>query len=63
MKNGHPLPRTTAYWTGAPMLTHFITTYNVLRQDLTVARAPPKRPHRADVEYSNIDRPRSPLVM
>jgi E3 ubiquitin-protein ligase SHPRH len=40
-----------------------ITTYNVLRQDLTVARAPPKRPHRAQVEYSNLDRPRSPLVM
>ncbi|KAG1750477.1 SNF2 family N-terminal domain-containing protein [Suillus paluster] len=40
-----------------------ITTYNVLRQDLTVARAPPKRPRRADVEYSNLDRPRSPLVM
>ncbi|KAG1816837.1 SNF2 family N-terminal domain-containing protein [Suillus subaureus] len=40
-----------------------ITTYNVLRQDLTVARAPPKRPRRAQVEYSNLDRPRSPLVM
>lgn len=40
-----------------------ITTYNVLRQDLTVARAPPKRPRRANVEYSNLDRPRSPLVM
>ncbi|OJA13264.1 hypothetical protein AZE42_10360 [Rhizopogon vesiculosus] len=41
-----------------------ITTYNVLRQDLTVSRAPPKRPRRADVEYSNLDRPsRSPLVM
>ncbi|KAG1893017.1 SNF2 family N-terminal domain-containing protein [Suillus fuscotomentosus] len=40
-----------------------ITTYNVLRQDLTVARAPPKRSHRAQVEYSNLDRPRSPLVM
>jgi len=40
-----------------------ITTYNVLRQDLTVAHAPPKRPRRADVEYSNLDRPRSPLVM
>jgi E3 ubiquitin-protein ligase SHPRH len=40
-----------------------ITMYNVLRQDLTVARAPPKRPRRADVEYSNLDRPRSPLVM
>lgn len=40
-----------------------ITTYNVLRQDLTVAHAPPKRPRRADVEYSNLDCPRSPLVM
>ncbi|KAH7925001.1 hypothetical protein BV22DRAFT_1034512 [Leucogyrophana mollusca] len=40
-----------------------ITTYNVLRQDLTVARAPPKRPRREDVEYSNLERPRSPLVI
>ncbi|OAX33387.1 hypothetical protein K503DRAFT_786536 [Rhizopogon vinicolor AM-OR11-026] len=36
----------------------FVVTYNVLRQDLTVARAPSKRPRRADVEYSNLDRPR-----
>ncbi|KAG2078621.1 hypothetical protein BDR04DRAFT_1087088 [Suillus decipiens] len=40
-----------------------ITTYNVLRQDLTVAYAPPKRPRRLQVEYSNLDRPRSPLIM
>ncbi|KAG2361595.1 SNF2 family N-terminal domain-containing protein [Suillus spraguei] len=40
-----------------------ITTYNVLRQDLAVAHAPPKRPRRVQVEYSNLDRPRSPLVM
>ena len=40
-----------------------ITTYNVLRQDLTVARAPPVRPRREDVTYSNVERARSPLVM
>lgn len=40
-----------------------ITTYNVLRLDLTVARAPPKRPRRQDVEYKILTRPRSPLVM
>ncbi|KAH7911867.1 SNF2 family N-terminal domain-containing protein [Hygrophoropsis aurantiaca] len=40
-----------------------ITTYNVLRQDLTVARAPPKRPRREDIGYSNLERPRSPLVI
>ncbi|KAL4070161.1 SNF2 family N-terminal domain-containing protein [Scleroderma yunnanense] len=40
-----------------------ITTYNVLRLDLLVARAPPKRPRREDVIYSNLERPRSPLVM
>ena len=40
-----------------------ITTYNVLRLDMAVARAPPKRPRRQDVEYKNLTRPRSPLVM
>ena len=40
-----------------------ITTYNVLRLDLSVARAPPKRPRRQDVEYKILTRPRSPLVM
>lgn len=40
-----------------------ITTYNVLRQDFTVARAPPIRPRRVDVTYSNVERARSPLVM
>ncbi|KAF8439971.1 SNF2 family N-terminal domain-containing protein [Boletus edulis BED1] len=40
-----------------------ITTYNVLRSDMTVARAPPKRPRRQDVEYKVLRRPRSPLVM
>jgi len=39
-----------------------ITTYNVLRQDLCVARPAPTRPRREDVVYSNIRR-RSPLVM
>jgi len=40
-----------------------ITTYNILRLDFLVARAPPKRPRRQDVVYSNLERPRSPLVM
>jgi E3 ubiquitin-protein ligase SHPRH len=40
-----------------------ITTYNTLRQDFSVARAPPVRPRREDVVYSNIERARSPLVM
>ncbi|KIK98364.1 hypothetical protein PAXRUDRAFT_9577 [Paxillus rubicundulus Ve08.2h10] len=40
-----------------------ITTYNVLRLDMTVARAPPNRPRRQDVEYKNLERPRSPLVV
>ncbi|KAI6002459.1 SNF2 family N-terminal domain-containing protein [Pisolithus orientalis] len=40
-----------------------VTTYNVLRLDMVVARAPPKRPRRQDVTYSNLERPRSPLVM
>lgn len=40
-----------------------ITTYNVLQQDLGVARPPPTRPRRAFVQYSNVHRSRSPLVM
>lgn len=40
-----------------------ITTYNVLRLDMSVARPPPKRPRRQDVEYKILRRPRSPLVM
>jgi E3 ubiquitin-protein ligase SHPRH len=40
-----------------------ITTYSTLRQDLSVARAPPARPRREDVVYSNVERARSPLVM
>jgi E3 ubiquitin-protein ligase SHPRH len=40
-----------------------VTTYNVLRQDLTVARAVPVRPRREDVVYSNATKPRSPLVV
>ncbi|KAI0035543.1 SNF2 family N-terminal domain-containing protein [Vararia minispora EC-137] len=39
-----------------------ITTYNVLQQDLNVARAPPKRPRRETAEYSRTLRIRSPLV-
>ena len=40
-----------------------ITTYNVLQQDLGVARPPPTRPRRAFVQYSTVHRTRSPLVM
>ena len=40
-----------------------ITTYNVLQQDLGVARPPPDRPRRAGVEYVNLERSRSPLIM
>ena len=40
-----------------------ITTYNVLQQDFNVARAPPARPRREDVVYSNVEKPRSPLIM
>jgi E3 ubiquitin-protein ligase SHPRH len=40
-----------------------ITTYNVLRSDFNVARAPPVRPRREDAKYSSLSRPRSPLVM
>jgi E3 ubiquitin-protein ligase SHPRH len=40
-----------------------ITTYNVLTQDLAVARAPPTRPRRSTIAYRIFSRPRSPLVM
>ncbi|KAK7679996.1 hypothetical protein QCA50_016942 [Cerrena zonata] len=40
-----------------------ITTYLVLQQDLGVARPPPVRPQRANVQYKNVERPRSPLIM
>ena len=40
-----------------------ITTYAVLRSDFNVARAVPDRPRREDVVYTNVERPRSPLVM
>ncbi|KAL6308831.1 SNF2 family N-terminal domain-containing protein [Sparassis latifolia] len=40
-----------------------ITTYNVLQQDLDVARAPPTRPHRTNVRYHENVRTRSPLVV
>ncbi|KAK2460408.1 hypothetical protein APHAL10511_007573 [Amanita phalloides] len=39
-----------------------ITTYQVLRSDLDVARAVPIRPRRENAVYVNIERPRSPLV-
>lgn len=39
-----------------------ITTYNVLTNDLHVARPPARRPRRDGVSYVNIERQRSPLV-
>ncbi|KAF8630101.1 hypothetical protein AX17_005497 [Amanita inopinata Kibby_2008] len=39
-----------------------ITTYQVLKADLDVARAAPERPRRQNAVYLNIERPRSPLV-
>lgn len=39
-----------------------ITTYNVLKNDLHVARPPTRRPRRDGVSYLNIQRRRSPLV-
>lgn len=40
-----------------------ITTYKVLQTDMLVARAPPERSRREGVEYKNVRRPRSPLVV
>ncbi|KAJ7126620.1 SNF2 family N-terminal domain-containing protein [Mycena crocata] len=40
-----------------------ITTYLTLKADINVARAAPKRPRREDVVYSNVERPRSPLIL
>lgn len=40
-----------------------ITTYNILQQDLNVARPPPTRPRRSNVEYNREARARSPLIM
>ncbi|KAJ7460553.1 SNF2 family N-terminal domain-containing protein [Mycena latifolia] len=40
-----------------------ITTYQTLKTDFNVARAAPKRPRREDVVYSNVERPRSPLIL
>lgn len=40
-----------------------VTTYDILRQDLVVARAAPSRPVRQTAEYSKYKRPISPLVM
>ena len=39
-----------------------VTTYNVLTNDLHVARSPSRRPRRDGVSYLNIKRQRSPLV-
>ncbi len=40
-----------------------VTTYDILRSDLNVARAPPVRPVRQTAEYSRDKRPISPLVV
>ncbi|KAF8259089.1 SNF2 family N-terminal domain-containing protein [Lactarius quietus] len=40
-----------------------VTTYDILRSDLNVARIPPPRPVRQTAEYSRDKRPISPLVM
>lgn len=40
-----------------------VTTYDILRSDLNVARAPPARPVRKNAEYSREKRPISPLVL
>ena len=40
-----------------------ITTYNVLQQDLGIARPPPDRPRRTIATYINVERSRSPLIM
>jgi E3 ubiquitin-protein ligase SHPRH len=40
-----------------------VTTYDILRSDLNVARAPPVRPVRQTAEYSRGKRPISPLVV
>ncbi|KAJ7453930.1 hypothetical protein B0H11DRAFT_2176342 [Mycena galericulata] len=40
-----------------------VTTYQILKTDVNVARAAPKRPRREDVVYSNVERPRSPLII
>ena len=40
-----------------------ITTYDILRSDLNVARVPPVRPVRQTAEYSRGKRPISPLVV
>ncbi|KAJ7026292.1 SNF2 family N-terminal domain-containing protein [Mycena alexandri] len=40
-----------------------VTTYQTLKTDVNVARAVPPRPRREDVVYSNVERPRSPLIL
>ena len=40
-----------------------VATYTDLRNDLNVARPTVKRPRRGTAVYSNVDRPRSPLIM
>ncbi|KAJ7743179.1 SNF2 family N-terminal domain-containing protein [Mycena metata] len=40
-----------------------VTTYQTLKTDVNVARAAPPRPRREDVVYSNVERPRSPLIL
>lgn len=51
------------WYTYVNMFDVVITTYATLRNDFNVARAAPTRPRRQDVVYTNVERPRSPLVM
>ncbi|KAH9919617.1 SNF2 family N-terminal domain-containing protein [Fomitopsis serialis] len=41
----------------------YVNTFDVCITRITVARAPPTRPRRANVNYSEIERARSPLIM
>jgi E3 ubiquitin-protein ligase SHPRH len=58
----HELLRTFDWPAMANQYDVIITTYQVLKADLDVARAVPMRPRRDNVIYHNVDRPRSPLV-
>ncbi|KAA1466872.1 hypothetical protein DENSPDRAFT_831779 [Dentipellis sp. KUC8613] len=55
-------PEFQDWWSYVNTFDVCITTYNVLKQDLHVARAPPVRPRREVAEYSQRRAPRSPLI-
>ncbi|TFY56627.1 hypothetical protein EVG20_g8854, partial [Dentipellis fragilis] len=55
-------PEVQDWWSYVNTFDVCITTYNVLKQDLHVARAPPVRPRREVAEYSQKRAPRSPLI-